>query len=356
MSEQKPTTLVPVADNDSGQPPSPAESDLNTPAQTEALNVSRSVCKGDLISRFATLTSIQEMLAVKQAKSYRGAKYRDADGHVHVINTWAEFCSRCTPRVARAWDEDIENLENLGPQFIQARARLGLNRSATRLLRAAPDDDRAQLVEQVVNAPDKDAVRELVEDLVEARHGAEHERTLAERRANAAIAQRTLHAHENEQLREALSHGRYGGPWPEWAEVTRVESAVSSEGILLHLAELRRAVTELRGHEQPNSPEQADAYTAAAGALQQHLRTVAAEAQKLAADFAASGLTVSDDPEIDALLLYSDEELATIATHREIILRKHSQAREARRLAREAAARRGPGRPRGSKNKSSPAD
>ena len=118
----------------------------------------------DTISKFTVTGHTVLMRQMKESKAYKGMKVPTAEGVIETINTFEQLCEALgTSR--RKVDEDIQNLNVLGEEFMESAQRLGLGYRDFRRLRALPEDDRALIIEGEKVGNDPDALKDLLEEL-----------------------------------------------------------------------------------------------------------------------------------------------------------------------------------------------
>lgn len=118
----------------------------------------------DMVGKLAATSHTVLMRQMKESKAYKGMKIPAADGVVATITTFEHFCEAMgTSR--RKVDEDIQNLNVFGEEFMDSAQRLGLGYRDLRKLRALPEDDRALVIEGEKVGNDPDALKDLLEEL-----------------------------------------------------------------------------------------------------------------------------------------------------------------------------------------------
>lgn len=125
------------------------------------------------VSKFADVVSLTKLAHVKETKIYRalaGKSGFDQDGNeIDDVGTWDGFCRAIGSSKTKV-DEDLLNLRAFGEDAMQQLSSIGAGYRDLRKLRALPDDTRAGLLEsheakQALASGDKDALRELIEDM-----------------------------------------------------------------------------------------------------------------------------------------------------------------------------------------------
>ncbi|AAP96319.1 hypothetical protein CEP76_05675 [[Haemophilus] ducreyi] len=126
------------------------------------------------VGKLATVATLKKLAEVKEARNYKGLQYVNADGELATVASWEEFCTACgTSR--RKVDEDLQNLNQFGEEFMETSQRLGLGYREMRKLRQLPEEARAEIVDaDYSETTDKEDLIEKIEDLT-AKHAKEKE-------------------------------------------------------------------------------------------------------------------------------------------------------------------------------------
>ncbi|RKT44510.1 hypothetical protein [Thiocapsa rosea] len=156
-------------------------------------------------ARLFEASLLADLRRVKDDKAYRhamGAPITLPDGRTVNAGTWEGFC-RAIGCSARALDERISMLDQLGPEAFDAIQSVGLARRHVRQILALPDAERTVVIDQVeVAVGDKDAIADLVETLV-ARHATEKGRV--ERERDEAVAKAEKERDDAARARERVT-------------------------------------------------------------------------------------------------------------------------------------------------------
>ncbi|PIY55741.1 MAG: hypothetical protein COZ00_07865, partial [Zetaproteobacteria bacterium CG_4_10_14_0_8_um_filter_49_80] len=165
------------------------------------------------IRKIADTSALLKLSFVKENKLYREIK--TADGQQF---TWAMYCDALNVSY-KTVDEGILNLTVLGPDALEAMQSMGIASRDLRKLRKLPEEDRQIIIEsQAIDVGDKEAVQELLEDMV-VRHAKERE-SAAQREETYKQSMEALNALsetknrrmdelaiENEKLRGGIKQG-----------------------------------------------------------------------------------------------------------------------------------------------------
>lgn len=153
------------------------------------------------VGKLATVATLKKLAEVKEARNYKGLQYVNADGELATVASWEEFCTACgTSR--RKVDEDLQNLNQFGEEFMETSQRLGLGYREMRKLRQLPEEARAEIIDaDYSEATDKEELIEKIEDLTtkHAKEKAELEAKL-KRKSDDYDAQAKVLANKNAQI------------------------------------------------------------------------------------------------------------------------------------------------------------
>ena len=125
-------------------------------------------------AKLATVSSLRNLQIVKESKLYKGLPRTTASGKVETVSTFDEFCGLLGVS-ARHVNEQLQNLQLIGEDALEAMSRIGLGYRDLRKLRKLDNEDRQAVIESVgeeINAGDKEAVVILIDDLA-AKHAKE---------------------------------------------------------------------------------------------------------------------------------------------------------------------------------------
>ncbi|NNI07707.1 hypothetical protein [Pasteurella multocida] len=126
----------------------------------------------DFHRKVATVSHLKVLAEFKETNKYKGLDLKDSLGNWRHVATWEEFCD-CIGFSRRKVDEDLQNLNLLGEDFLETSQRLGLGYREMRKLRQLPEDARAEIIDaDYSEATDKEELIEKIEDLT-AKHAKE---------------------------------------------------------------------------------------------------------------------------------------------------------------------------------------
>ncbi|NRA56269.1 MAG: hypothetical protein HRU23_19170 [Gammaproteobacteria bacterium] len=191
--------------------------DLSAEQQTAVVDTKRAIANSELannllgrieafefISKLTTVGSVKLLSELKESKKYIGLTYFDDNGNCRSVGTWDDFCKHKLHSSKSSIDERIINLKHLGEDFLDASQSIGLGVKDLRNLRKLPQEDQTLIIEsEAIDAGDKEAVRELIEDL-SAKHVKEKEALTVQLSDSKAIAnaRQNLITKANEQVAE----------------------------------------------------------------------------------------------------------------------------------------------------------
>lgn len=126
-----------------------------------------------------TVSTIKMLAEIKETKKYKELRVLDATGNSQHVSTWEDFCNSLGVSRQKV-DLDIQNLSAFGEDFLETSQRMGVGYRDLRKLRKIPEDERALIINgEAVQAQDKDALVELIEDM-SVKHATEKQKLKAE--------------------------------------------------------------------------------------------------------------------------------------------------------------------------------
>ncbi|WP_010604426.1 hypothetical protein [Pseudoalteromonas maricaloris] len=134
----------------------------------------------DFIQKLATVASLRLLQKAKETKAYKGLVYSDESGKVATVATWDEYCTHKLGVARRTIDDRLVNLQQFGEEFFEQSQRMQLGYRDLRALRQLPEEDQTLVIESdAVEAGDKEAVKELIDEL-KAKHAKEKDKLTQE--------------------------------------------------------------------------------------------------------------------------------------------------------------------------------
>lgn len=120
----------------------------------------------DFIQKLATVASLKLIQKAKDTKLYKGLTYINDEEKAATVATWDEFCQFKLNSPRRTIEDRLVNLAAFGEEFYEASQNIGLGVRDLRKLRQLPDGDQSVIIDsEAVELGDKEAVKELIEDL-----------------------------------------------------------------------------------------------------------------------------------------------------------------------------------------------
>jgi hypothetical protein len=120
----------------------------------------------EFINKLATVATLKLMAKAKEHKEYVGLTYKTDNNELATVANWDDFCSHILNTPRRTIDERLLDLNTFGEEFFEASQRIGLGTRELRKLRQLPDETQQLVINsEAVDLSDKEAVKELIEDL-----------------------------------------------------------------------------------------------------------------------------------------------------------------------------------------------
>lgn len=219
-------------------------------------------------AKLLTVSELKLLQEIKESKQYKGLTYTDENGKLLTVSNWGECCASILGASQQHVDEKLTNLKQFGEEFFEASQRMKLGYRDLRALRQLPADEQAAIIESdAVETGDKEAVKELIDDL-KAKHKKELSASKKELKDNqdqlaAARKMRDDFQAKANQYQEELETSKFKAN--NWKETTKhlLFEATKYES---HGIEALSRLTSLREHFLDNSdlqPQQQE-YIAAA--------------------------------------------------------------------------------------------
>ena len=124
----------------------------------------------DFINKLVTVSGLKIMQKIKETKSYKGLVFKNGSGELETVSSFEQFCEQKLGTTSRIINERLASLNTFGEEFFEASQKIGLGYRELRKLRQLPADQQQLVIEnEAVELGDKDALRELIDDL-NARH------------------------------------------------------------------------------------------------------------------------------------------------------------------------------------------
>lgn len=119
----------------------------------------------EFVEKVSAIGRIKLWAHLKETKKYKGLMLIDINGNRRHVGTWEEFC-QSQGKSRSAIDEDIQNLNIFGEEFLEQSKKIGLTSRDLRQLRKLPHEDQTVLIngEEVKNA-DRESLLEILDDM-----------------------------------------------------------------------------------------------------------------------------------------------------------------------------------------------
>lgn len=188
----------------------------------------------DYMHKMTGIGHLKLLADIKERKAYKGATLKNRQGELVQINTFDEFCEAINVSRAKL-NLDLQNLRELGEEFMEAAQAMGLGYRQLRQLRALPEEDRALVIEGEKVGNDPEALKDLLEELVvkQARDKEALQSELQETRADLE-ASREVAADNGKKLTQAKE------------ELARIKNIGPDERELLQAEKEREALEALQ--------------------------------------------------------------------------------------------------------------
>lgn len=120
----------------------------------------------DFINKLATVATLKNLENIKKTQAYKGLTYTSENGELATVANWEECCKYVIGVSARSIDDRLINLEAFGEEFFEASQTMKLGYRDLRKLRQLPEGDQTLVIDsEAVELGDKEAVKELIEEL-----------------------------------------------------------------------------------------------------------------------------------------------------------------------------------------------
>lgn len=131
-------------------------------------------------SKLLTVSELKILQEVKNSKQYKGLTTKGTNGELLTVSNWGDCCKHILGSSQQHIDEKLNNLQLFGEEFFDAAQKMKLGYRDLRALRQLPEDEQALVIEsEAVETGDKDAVKELIDEL-KAKHKKEKDKLTQE--------------------------------------------------------------------------------------------------------------------------------------------------------------------------------
>lgn len=298
----------------------------------------------DFVTAAAQLQGAEQAIRIVRGYLYRTYQKKCSDGR-----NFLNFLSRHGVSKSTAYDYmyETEVFDRLKDEE-SCTTIAALSATRVRALRHLDEEDLNAFVqgEVVKGITLPEAEKMAPKDISETLSQTEETKLLREQVANLE-ADLDTQATENDQLRARLNKERVDSPMPDFVVVTRHEADALSQKSLLCLDDLSRLMDDLINlNSDPHASAEMTSYIEMASTtLLIHLNGIQAKTSQIlnrAMDQLPPALTSN---QVNARLLYSEDEVDQAIQEREMLVREHEQDKRVRENQREANKPRGRGRP-----------
>ncbi|MDK1288521.1 hypothetical protein [Pseudoalteromonas umbrosa] len=164
----------------------------------------------NMVEKLATVSQLKLVQGIKESKSYKGLPI-SIEGKLETVSTWKQFCQFFLDLSYKTVDERLSNLNSLGEQFFEQAQKMELGYRHLKSLRELPDSDQTLVVDsEAFEVGDKDAVRELIDELKE-KHAKETDKLKTELDASERMlnASRKSAAEKEDQIVELRAENEH---------------------------------------------------------------------------------------------------------------------------------------------------
>ncbi len=214
-------------------------------------------------ARFADVVSLQKLAHIKETKAYKASKgvtVNLPNGEIADVGTWDGFCQALGMSVSKV-DEDLINLRAFGEQALESLSRIGAGYRELRQWRKLPQEQREALA-QIATTGNKDDVLEAAYEAIEAERArstdlAVKNAELSEDLKSAQKRGKNLDAEierKEMQIKRLTSAKARCTDFLERTEEIREECMALQLGAELNLNSLQKLFEEVRA-EDPSLPE-----------------------------------------------------------------------------------------------------
>ncbi|WP_462171116.1 hypothetical protein [Pseudoalteromonas xiamenensis] len=117
-------------------------------------------------AKLLTVSELKLLHEIKESKLFKGLTFSDSMGKTLTVSTWDECCTHIIGSSRQHIDEKLNNLQQFGEDFFESAQKMKLGYRDLRALRQLPEEEQTLVIEsQAVETGDKEAVKELIEEL-----------------------------------------------------------------------------------------------------------------------------------------------------------------------------------------------
>ncbi len=117
-----------------------------------------------MVSKLLTVADLVDLQNIKDSKGYKGF-IAFKDGKSLTVSSWDEYCEVVEGRSRQTIDNELLNLNSLGPELFESMRTVGIGPSTMRAIRQLPED-KQELIQQAVATTNKDDLAEFIEQII----------------------------------------------------------------------------------------------------------------------------------------------------------------------------------------------
>ena len=117
-----------------------------------------------MVSKLLTVADLVDLQNIKDSKGYKGF-IAFKDGKTLTVSSWDEYCEVVEGRSRQTIDNELLNLNSLGPELFESMRTVGIGPGTMRAIRQLPED-KQELIQQAVATTNKDDLAEFIEQII----------------------------------------------------------------------------------------------------------------------------------------------------------------------------------------------
>jgi hypothetical protein len=118
------------------------------------------------VKKYSDVAELLLFKNIKENKQYMGLTFIDETKNLRTVGDIKELCQYFFHKSYGSMAEGLQNLEVFGQEFLESSQSMGLGNRELRKLRKLPDESQQLVINsEAVDLSDKEAVKELIEDL-----------------------------------------------------------------------------------------------------------------------------------------------------------------------------------------------
>jgi hypothetical protein len=117
-----------------------------------------------MVAKLLTVADLVDLQNIKESKGYKNFN-TIISGKVITVSTWDEYCEHVEGRSRQTIDNELLNLNSLGPELFESMRTVGIGPGTMRAIRQLPED-KQELIQQAVATTNKDDLAEFIEQII----------------------------------------------------------------------------------------------------------------------------------------------------------------------------------------------